>query len=84
MPEASAHIEKAKHNEKFAVAVRGLSTEFLDWVVTAYFYSALHYLEAYLAANPMEKHPSSHGERQSYVANIFSREKLCQLQLPQG
>jgi hypothetical protein len=54
MPEASAHIDKAEHNEKFAVAVRGLGTEFLDWVATAYFYSALHYLEAYLAANPIE------------------------------
>jgi hypothetical protein len=77
MPEASAHIAKAEHNEKFAVAVRGLSTEFLDWVVSAYFYAALHYLEAYLAANPMEKHPSSHGERQSYVANAFSRKSYA-------
>jgi hypothetical protein len=58
MPEASAHIAKAEHNEKFAAVIRGLSTEFLDWVVTAYFYAALHYLEAYLAANPMERHPS--------------------------
>ncbi len=77
MPEASAHIEKAEHNERFAAVVRGLSAEFLDWVVTAYFYAALHYLEAYLAANPMEKHPSSHGERQSYVANYFSRESYA-------
>jgi hypothetical protein len=59
MPEASAHVEKAEHNERFATAVRGLSSEFLDWVATAYFYSALHYLEAYLAANPAEKHPST-------------------------
>ena len=33
MPEASAHIAKAEHNEKFAAVVRELSTEFLDWVV---------------------------------------------------
>jgi hypothetical protein len=73
MSETSAHIEKAEHNERFALAVRGLSSEFLDWVATAYFYAALHYLEAYLAANPAEKHPSTHGERLNYVANAFSR-----------
>jgi hypothetical protein len=77
MPEASAHIEKAKHNEKFAVAVRGLNTEFLDWVVTAYFYSALHYLEAYLAANPSWREAELRSER-------LLAEKLCQLQIPQG
>ncbi len=57
MPETSAHIEKAEHNERFAMAVRELGTEYLDWVATAYFYSALHDLEAYLAANPTEKAP---------------------------
>ncbi len=77
MPEASAHIDKAEHNERLAMAVRGMSPEFLDWVVTAYFYSALHYLEAYLAANPLEKHPSTHGERQDYMAHAFSRKNYA-------
>ena len=73
MPDTSAHIRKAEHNERFAATVRGHSPEFLDWVATAYFYAALHYLEAYLTAKPAEKHPASHGERQSLVANHFSR-----------
>ena len=51
--------------------------EFLDWVAAAYFYAALHYLEAYLAVNPMGKHPSTHGERQGYVAKIFSRKSYA-------
>lgn len=77
MPDTSAHIKKAEHNERFAAIVRGQSSEFLDWAVTAYFYAALHYLEAYLAAKPAEKHPTSHGERQSLVANHFSRNSFA-------
>ena len=72
MAKSNDHIDKARHNERFAQDVRPLNSDYLDWVITAYFYAALHYLEAYLAANPVEKHPTTHGERMYYVASIFS------------
>jgi hypothetical protein len=42
------HIARAKRNEQFAEHFNLDTTEFRDWVVTGYFYSALHWVDAYL------------------------------------
>jgi hypothetical protein len=38
----------AKRNQKFAEHFDLDSTDYCDWVVTGYFYSALHWIDAYL------------------------------------
>ncbi len=41
-----AHLRQAQHNEELIQLLGPDSREFPDWVITATFYSALHYLEA--------------------------------------
>lgn len=48
MSTAPEHIERAKRNQRFAEHFDLDTTEFRDWVVTGYFYSALHWIDAYL------------------------------------
>lgn len=52
------HIEKGKHNENFLGSFDVDKTPFLDWVVTGYFYAALHYLGAYFKTQGQQ--PSRH------------------------
>ena len=48
MSTPNEHIERAKRNQRFAEHFDLNKTEFLDWVVTGYFYSSLHWIDAYL------------------------------------
>ena len=61
MTTSTQHVQRAKHNQKFCEQFNLDSTEFLDWVVTAYFYSALHWVEAYLIF--INKRPENHAIR---------------------
>lgn len=68
------HLWQADHNEAFYS--RLLTTKFLDWVVTAIFYSALHYVDAYLAAK-QDIHPSRHYEgRDFWVATESNLKRI--------
>lgn len=49
MPSRDNHLAQAKHNEAFLSGFDLGRTIFLDWAVTAIFYSALHYLRALMA-----------------------------------
>jgi hypothetical protein len=44
------HLGKARQNEEFAHSLNPLSLCSLEWAVTANFYAALHYVQAYFAA----------------------------------
>ena len=44
------HERKAAHNEAFAAAVLAGGDAYLDWVVTGYFYAALHWVDAFFHA----------------------------------
>jgi len=44
----------------------------LDWAVTALFYAALHYVDAYLAKQ--EEHPHNHEQRRYAVGLYFDAE----------
>jgi len=46
-----AHLIQARHNEELIQLLGPDSREFPDWVITATFYSALHYLEAGFSNN---------------------------------
>lgn len=69
MASKDAHLWQANHNETFYSQL--LTTEFLDWAVTAIFYSGLHYVDAYLATkngDPKYAHPPTHEVRTPLVA----------------
>lgn len=61
------HLRKAEYNEEFCLSFDLDSTPYLDWVVNGVFYSALHYIESYLATQG--KHPITHGMRNAEIKN---------------
>ena len=61
MPRQEEHIEKARYNEQFFSSFNLDTIPFLDWVVNGIFYSALHYLDSYLASKG--ENPGEHRER---------------------
>lgn len=61
MPNRRDHISQARHNEQFFSSFDINTTPFLDWVVNGIFYSALHYVDSYLASRG--KHPITHQKR---------------------
>ena len=62
------HLSKAEHNEKFFTQFDISTTQFLDWVVTGIFYSAIHYIRA-VAAKHGFTNISTYGE----MDNLFGR-----------
>ena len=68
MPSESDHISKAQHNRKFADACPPKFHTSAGWALTALFYSALHYVEAYNGR--YNKHCSNHNDvKDSIVRN---------------
>ena len=65
MPSKDEHLQKARHNEDFFESFDLISTPYLDWVITAIFYTSLHYLDAFLATQGI--HPGSHSRRDTEV-----------------
>lgn len=65
MPAENIHLAQAGKNERFYKTFDLATTEFLDWAVTGLFYSALHYIDAYLAIK--NYHPSKHEFRTPLV-----------------
>ena len=48
MPTTREHLARARQNLAFAQQFNLKTTPYLDWVVTAYFYAALHLVDALL------------------------------------
>lgn len=48
MPTTREHLARACQNLEFAKSFDLKTTPYLDWVVTAYFYAALHLVDALL------------------------------------
>ena len=71
MPSKSEHLAKAEHNEIFASTLNQDSryVNYRDWVVTGYFYSAIHYVEAYLASKMPAVHSTDHRARDAEVGS---------------
>jgi hypothetical protein len=61
-PTKDEHRAKAEHNEFLA---NELDNPFWDWAITGLFYSALHYVEAYLATKGI--HFRRHKLRDSWI-----------------
>ena len=65
MPRKEDHLAKARHDEAFASSLPLNTTPYLDWVITALFYAALHYVEAYFATQKI--HSADHRARDSAI-----------------
>ena len=66
MPGSVAHRQRAIENERFATQRLDASlSDDRHWVVTALFYAAVHWVDAYLALS--NTHPRNHQQRQSLI-----------------
>ena len=68
MPSAQAHRQQAEHNRKFIDFLDVERTEYLDWVVTAIFYTALHWVSGLLVSKGLQ--PCTHAEREDILAKL--------------
>jgi len=81
MGDYQAHLIQARHNECLIHFLNPDSIDFPDWVITAAFYSALHYVEAGFNNNDSILHShihkrlkeSVHDTRLRLIANSYSK-----------
>jgi uncharacterized protein (UPF0332 family) len=66
VPTTSEHLARARQNLRFAETFDLDSTPYLDWVVAAYFYAALHLVDALLYQRE-GIHGGEHQTRSQYV-----------------
>jgi uncharacterized protein (UPF0332 family) len=66
VPTTPEHLARARQNLRFAESFDLKTTPYLDWVVTAYFYAALHLVDALLWEKD-RLHPELHEHRRDYV-----------------
>jgi hypothetical protein len=64
LPTSPQHRAKAENNEFLTTQI---NNPFWDWGVTANFYSALHYVEAYFASKTPQLHPPTHTLRDNHI-----------------
>lgn len=69
-----AHLIQARHNEELIHLLDPGSREFPDWVITATFYSALHYSEAGFNNNSEILH--SHSRKLQNESIHYTRQRL--------
>lgn len=72
MPSLQKHLDKFNHNKSLiSSSFFDLdNTQYLDWVVTIVFYSAVHLVEKELAAFNVTTHSKSHVERERNILKI--------------
>lgn len=68
MATPAEYLAQAEQNERFADTLAGLPERFTGWEVTALFYAALHYVNAFLAAHDEE--PEFHRQRNKLVGDM--------------
>ena len=71
-----AHLLKAERNKKFLLEyLMEILDKCPDWVTIVAFYSALHFVEAFLKKNhgkDFERHEERHAFMSQYVSEVFS------------
>jgi len=68
MPTMQAHLRQVQHNRDLIAALDPSNTRFLDWVVTAAFYAALHRIEAWFADKGL--HFGDHTQRDDWLSKV--------------
>ena len=66
MSDKEGHLQKADHNLRFVKTFNMDRTKFLDWAAVAIFYTACHYVDAYLSTKGYFEF-KNHGERNEKV-----------------
>lgn len=66
MPSRDDHLSQAQHNLEFGESLD--AAKYSDWVATALFYTALHYVDAFLDTKGY--HPGKHDVRDGFVAKV--------------
>lgn len=66
MDVADDHIQRAEKNEAFAGALNRTDPVQADWAITALFYGALHYIDAYFLSHGRGR-PRTHGQREPRI-----------------
>jgi hypothetical protein len=66
VPPTADHLARVRHNIEFARSFDWDTTPYLDWVVTAYFYAALHLVDALLFYKD-GAHGDLHTTRRRYI-----------------
>lgn len=82
MGDKSAHINQAHHNERF-IQFLGIDTPlYRDWVISAIYYTAVNYIEAFI----YEKIPGQHSDQVARTRQLSSphqaREKIISDNFP--
>jgi hypothetical protein len=67
-PTSADHIKKAEENKKFGMGIAHDHPTPAGWALVALFYSALHFVEAYL--NKRSIFPSNHNERKDQILTL--------------
>ena len=75
MPTKDEHVAKAQGNETFADSIDPTSQPRIDWKLVVLFYTAMHYVEAYMA-KAMNMHLRSHTTRDSYISRETNLKKV--------
>ncbi|HYX53539.1 MAG TPA: hypothetical protein VE783_08805 [Candidatus Limnocylindrales bacterium] len=65
MLDKQGHIQQAKHNEALAQYLEG--APYPDWRSTAYFYAALHYVQAYFVSRTPPQNFKKHSDRDTAI-----------------
>jgi hypothetical protein len=75
LPTKEEHITKAEGNETFADSIEPTSQPRIDWKLVVFFYTAMHYVEAYVA-KALGFHLRSHTTRDSYISKETNLKKI--------
>jgi uncharacterized protein (UPF0332 family) len=67
VPDRNQHLLRAEGNESLARSQNLNDSLEVDWAITMLFYSALHYIDGFLAGKNF--HPRDHDARDSEVGN---------------
>lgn len=68
MPDVDTHRQQVTHNRETIAHLQRAGDAYLDWVVTALFYTALHLVDQVLYHNA-RLNPRNHRQRHAAIAN---------------
>jgi hypothetical protein len=71
LPDKSWHLAKKDHNLQARATLLKAPNMFMDWEVTTVFYSALHYVDAFLSTLTPPIHPRGHKYRRKIVSSYL-------------
>ena len=66
MPDIATHRQKVQHNQQVIAHLQAADDVYLDWVITAMFYTALHLVDQVLYHNA-RLNPRNHRERHAAI-----------------